>query len=116
MRKLDNNLLSVKKLLLSGESGRVRIAYLFEALFTRNALNNGTRCVPYSASGYLRKNCVKQRVWLNYTNRRFRMSGTDISQVEIVGVSKHGFWLLLDEDELFVSFSEFPWFRKSSIE
>jgi hypothetical protein len=45
------------------------------------------------------------------------MHGTDISQVEILGVSKHGFWLLLDEeDELFVSLSEFPWFRKASIE
>jgi hypothetical protein len=45
------------------------------------------------------------------------MNGTDISQVEILGLSKHGFWLLLDEeDELFVSLSEFPWFRKASIE
>jgi len=44
------------------------------------------------------------------------MLGTNISQVEISGVSKHGFWLLLDEEELFVSFSEFPWFRKASIE
>lgn len=45
------------------------------------------------------------------------MLGTNISQVEVLGVSKHGFWLLLDEeDELFVSFSEFPWFRKASVE
>ncbi|CDH46614.1 MAG: DUF2442 domain-containing protein [Candidatus Competibacteraceae bacterium] len=45
------------------------------------------------------------------------MLGADISQVEISGVTKHGFWLLLDEqEELFVSFSEFPWFRSASIE
>jgi hypothetical protein len=45
------------------------------------------------------------------------MLGTNIFQVEISGVSKHGFWLLLDEkEELFVSFSEFPWFRKAPIE
>ncbi len=45
------------------------------------------------------------------------MLGTNISQVEVLGLSKHGFWLLLDEeDELFVSFSEFPWFRKASVE
>lgn len=44
------------------------------------------------------------------------MLGTDISQVEILGATKHGFWLLLDEEEeLFVSFSEFPWFRSASI-
>ncbi|NOS89557.1 MAG: DUF2442 domain-containing protein [Methylococcaceae bacterium] len=45
------------------------------------------------------------------------MLGTNISQVEVLGLSKHGFWLLLDEeDELFVPFSEFPWFRKASVE
>lgn len=45
------------------------------------------------------------------------MLGTDIFQVEILGVTKHGFWLLLDEEkELFVSFSDFPWFRLAPIE
>jgi Protein of unknown function (DUF2442) len=45
------------------------------------------------------------------------MLGTNISQVEVSGISKHGFWLLLDEgQELFVSFVEFPWFRKAAIE
>lgn len=44
------------------------------------------------------------------------MLGTDISQVEVSGVSKHGFWLLLDEEEeLFVLFSEFPWFSKAPV-
>ena len=44
------------------------------------------------------------------------MLGTDISQVEVSGVSKHGFWILLDEqEELFVSFAEFPWFRKAPV-
>ncbi|MCK9637074.1 MAG: DUF2442 domain-containing protein [Methylobacter tundripaludum] len=42
------------------------------------------------------------------------MHGTDISPVEVAGVTKHGFWILLDEkEELFVSFLEFPWFRKA---
>ena len=46
------------------------------------------------------------------------MRGTNISQVEIFGISKHGFWLFLTEEaeELFVSFTEFPWFKKASIE
>ena len=44
------------------------------------------------------------------------MLGTDISPVEVSGVSKHGFWLLLDEqEELFVAFTEFPWFRKAPV-
>jgi len=50
-------------------------------------------------------------------NRRFEMRGADISPVEISGISKHGFWLLLDEEEeLFVPFSEFPWFRKAPVD
>jgi hypothetical protein len=31
--------------------------------------------------------------------------------VEITNVSKHGFWLPLGDEELFVPFSSFPWFR-----
>jgi hypothetical protein len=32
-------------------------------------------------------------------------------EVEVTNVSKHGFWLLLGDEELFVPFSEFPWFK-----
>jgi hypothetical protein len=31
-------------------------------------------------------------------------------------VSKHGFWLLLDNEELLVPFAEFPWFKRATIE
>lgn len=41
--------------------------------------------------------------------------GADISQVEVTNVSKHGFWLLLDDEELFLPFTEFPWFKDASI-
>jgi hypothetical protein len=45
------------------------------------------------------------------------MLGTNTFQTEILGISKHGFWLLLDEkEELFISFLNFPWFRKASVE
>jgi hypothetical protein len=37
------------------------------------------------------------------------------SEVEVTNVSKHGFWLLLDERERFVAFEHFPWFRDVSI-
>ncbi len=37
------------------------------------------------------------------------------SAVEIANVSPHGFWLLLGEEELFVAFSSFPWFRDATI-
>jgi hypothetical protein len=37
------------------------------------------------------------------------------SQVEVTNVSPHGFWLFVGEQELFVSFKEFPWFKDASI-
>lgn len=44
------------------------------------------------------------------------MLGTSISQAEITHVSKHGFWLLLADEELFLPFADFPWFRGATIE
>lgn len=41
--------------------------------------------------------------------------GRSTSQVEVTNVSPHGFWLFVGEQELFVSFKEFPWFRDASI-
>jgi hypothetical protein len=44
------------------------------------------------------------------------MLGTSISEVEVSLVSNKGFWLLLGDEELFVSYAEFPWFKKATIE
>lgn len=44
------------------------------------------------------------------------MHGITTSAVEVTHVSKHGFWLLLNEEELLVSFEQFPWFKKASID
>lgn len=35
--------------------------------------------------------------------------------VEVTNVSPHGFWLFVGEQELFVPFKDFPWFRDASI-
>lgn len=37
--------------------------------------------------------------------------GVSTSPVEVTNISRHGFWLLLEDEELFLPFSEFPWFR-----
>lgn len=42
--------------------------------------------------------------------------GTGTSAVEVANVTPHGFWLLIGNDELFVPFDKFPWFRHASIE
>jgi hypothetical protein len=44
------------------------------------------------------------------------MPGTVILAPEITHVSKHGFWLLLGEEELLLPFEQFPWFRRATIE
>ncbi len=46
------------------------------------------------------------------------MRGSNTSLVEISGITQHGFWLFLDDsqEELFVSFTEFPWFKKATVE
>lgn len=41
--------------------------------------------------------------------------GASTLEVEITNISKHGFWLLLGEEDLFVPFSEFPWFKDASV-
>jgi hypothetical protein len=43
------------------------------------------------------------------------LRGRSTSGVEVTNVSKNGFWLLLDGNELFVEFKHFPWFRDASI-
>jgi hypothetical protein len=41
--------------------------------------------------------------------------GPGTSPVEVTNVSAHGFWLLIDQRELFVPFRDFPWFKEASI-
>ena len=41
--------------------------------------------------------------------------GRSTFPAEVTNVSPHGFWLFIDERELFVPFKEFPWFREASV-
>lgn len=43
------------------------------------------------------------------------MHGVDTSGAEVTHISRHGFWILLDERELFLPFEEFPWFRDAPV-
>ncbi len=42
---------------------------------------------------------------------RSELRGAHTSDVEVTNVSPHGFWLLVDDRELFVPFKTFPWFE-----
>jgi len=44
------------------------------------------------------------------------MPGTSTFPVEVTNVSRHGLWLLVGDEELFLPFEHFPWFRHASIE
>jgi len=41
--------------------------------------------------------------------------GENTLKVEVTNISPHGFWLLLFDEELFLSFENFPWFRDASV-
>ena len=43
------------------------------------------------------------------------MPGTGTSAAEVTHISAHGLWVLLDAEELFLPFTEFPWFRTATI-
>lgn len=47
---------------------------------------------------------------------RSEQRGRNTSAVEVGNVTRQGFWLLLDDRELFLPFADFPWFREASIE
>jgi len=42
--------------------------------------------------------------------------GNNTSPVEVTNISSHGVWLLAHDQELFMSYKNFPWFKKQTIE
>ena len=41
--------------------------------------------------------------------------GLSTFPVEVTNISRHGFWMLLDNEELFLPFADFPWFRDAAV-
>ena len=41
--------------------------------------------------------------------------GVHTSLIEVTNISPHGFWLLLEDEELFLPFNEFPWFMNVAV-
>lgn len=40
----------------------------------------------------------------------------DVNHIEVSLVSKQGFWMLIDDEELFLAYADFPWFKTATIE
>lgn len=43
------------------------------------------------------------------------MPGTVTLEAEVTNISKHGFWVLLGDEELAVPFVHFPWFENATV-
>ena len=41
--------------------------------------------------------------------------GSSASKVEVTNISAHGIWLLAGEEEHFLSYKDFPWFKDASV-
>ena len=42
--------------------------------------------------------------------------GKNTSNLEVTNISEHGFWLLIKDEEYFLPFKHFPWFKAATIE
>ncbi|MDE2888461.1 MAG: DUF2442 domain-containing protein [Gemmatimonadota bacterium] len=44
-----------------------------------------------------------------------KQRGIGTSEVEVTGISAHGVWLLSGQEEIFLSYEDFPWFKDASV-
>ncbi|HBF35491.1 TPA: DUF2442 domain-containing protein [Candidatus Sumerlaeota bacterium] len=42
--------------------------------------------------------------------------GTNTSPAEVTNIDRFGFWVLISGKEYFLSYDDFPWFRKATVE
>jgi len=43
------------------------------------------------------------------------MPGTATLAVEVTHISPNGLWLLLEDEELLLTYEQFPWFRQATV-
>ncbi|MFM7792976.1 MAG: hypothetical protein ACKO90_34455 [Microcystis panniformis] len=43
------------------------------------------------------------------------MLGKNTSQAEVTHISSHGIWILANNEEMFLSYQDFPWFQDVTI-
>ena len=46
---------------------------------------------------------------------KLKTRGTDISDVEVSGISPNGIWLFVQGRECFLSYAEYPWFTDATV-
>ena len=43
------------------------------------------------------------------------MPGTGTSEAEVIGIDRHGLWLLVGDKEYFLSHEAYPWFQQAKL-
>jgi hypothetical protein len=46
----------------------------------------------------------------------FLTHGANTSRVEVGNIDRHGLWLLVEDQEYFLPYEDFPWFRKATVD
>ena len=46
---------------------------------------------------------------------RSSVLGNDTSSVEVTNISSHGIWLFVHNEELFMPYEDFPWFKDQPV-
>ncbi len=46
---------------------------------------------------------------------RLQKRGTNTSKVEVLNISKDGFWLFVNSKEYFLPYRNFPWFQEAKV-
>lgn len=41
--------------------------------------------------------------------------GSNILPVEVTNISSHGIWIMINDQEVFLSYKHFPWFQEATI-
>lgn len=46
---------------------------------------------------------------------KLKTAGGNTSLIEVTNISNHGFWIYLNDQEYFLSFDDFPWFKDATV-
>jgi Protein of unknown function (DUF2442) len=57
----------------------------------------------------------KLKTSLRYMTMNLQVLSKPTLEVEITHISKHGLWILIDHQEWFLSYEDFPWFQSASV-
>jgi hypothetical protein len=50
-------------------------------------------------------------MWQNHEPDIIPRIGKRTSEADVTNISSHGIWILYDNEELFLSYTDFPWFK-----